>query len=100
MIHVLQMTFLHDSELGELTKGVIVPEGGVKPYIHKVSKTVVWRYRLDQLQETNLKYSAVSSFLFDHYVQELLPPYPRDENQDGTADGNENAASTEEVSSS
>ena len=33
------MTFLHDSELGELTKGVIVPEGGVKPHIHKVSKT-------------------------------------------------------------
>jgi len=64
--HHIQMTFLHDSELGELTKGVIVPEGGVKPYIHK----------------------------------ELLPPYPRDENQDGTADGNENAASTEEVSSS
>ena len=30
-----QMTFLHDSELGELIKGVIVPEGGVKPYIHK-----------------------------------------------------------------
>ena len=34
----IQMTFLHDSELGELTKGVIVPEGGVKPNnIQKVS---------------------------------------------------------------
>ena len=43
------MTFLHDSELGELTKGVIVPEGGVKPHIHKVIKTSVWRYRLNQL---------------------------------------------------
>ena len=32
-----QMTFLHDAELGELTKGVIVPEGGVKPNILKVS---------------------------------------------------------------
>merc|ERR1712192_210884 len=31
----IQMTFLHDSELGELTKGVIVPEGGVKPNILK-----------------------------------------------------------------
>ena len=31
------MTFLHDAELGELTKGVIVPEGGVKPNILKVS---------------------------------------------------------------
>ena len=31
------MTFLHDSELGELTKGAIVPEGGVKPNILKVS---------------------------------------------------------------
>merc|ERR1719268_333692 len=63
--HHIQMTFLHDSELGDLTKGVIVPEGGVKPHIHK----------------------------------ELLPPHLRDENQDGTADGDENAASTE-VSSS
>jgi len=33
--HHIQMTFLHDSELGELTKGVIVPEGGVKPNILK-----------------------------------------------------------------
>ena len=32
-----QLTFLHDAELGELTKGVIVPEGGVKPNILKVS---------------------------------------------------------------
>jgi len=63
--HHIQMTFLHDSELSELTKGVIVPEGGVKPHIHK----------------------------------ELLPPHLRDENQAGTADGDENAASTE-VSSS
>jgi len=63
--HHIQMTFLHDSELGELTKGVIVPEGGVKPHIHK----------------------------------ELLPAHLRDENQDGAADGEENAASTE-VSSS
>jgi len=31
----IQMTFLHDSELGELTKGVIVPEGGVKLNILK-----------------------------------------------------------------
>jgi len=31
----IQMTFLHDAELGELTKGVIVPEGGVKPNILK-----------------------------------------------------------------
>ena len=40
MCHYLlhaQITFLHDLELGELTKGVIVPEGGVKPYILKVS---------------------------------------------------------------
>merc|ERR1712055_1009396 len=57
----IQMTFLHDSELGELTKGAIVPEGGVKPHIHK----------------------------------ELLPPHLRDEKQDGTADGDENAANTE-----
>ena len=35
---VAQMTFLHDSELGELTKGVIVPEGGVKPNILKASE--------------------------------------------------------------
>jgi len=33
--HHIQMTFLHDAELGELTKGVIVPEGGVKPSIQK-----------------------------------------------------------------
>jgi len=31
----IQMTFLHDAELGELTKGVIVPDGGVKPNILK-----------------------------------------------------------------
>ena len=68
------MTFLHDSELGELTKGVIVPEGGVKPHIHKVSKTLAWRHRLDQLEEAYLKYSAVGSFIFYHDVQELLPP--------------------------
>ena len=35
------MTFLHDPELGELTKGVMVPEGGVKSHIHKQSKTLV-----------------------------------------------------------
>ena len=33
------MTFLHDAELGDLTKGVIVPEGGVKPNILKVSRS-------------------------------------------------------------
>ena len=90
------MTFLHDSELGELTKGV---KGGVKSHIHKVSKTLVWRYRLDKLQETNLKYSAVSSLIFYHDVQELLPPHLRDEYQDGTADGDKDAASTEVPSS-
>merc|ERR1719495_1625453 len=63
--HHIQMTFLHDSEFGELTKGAIVPEGGVKPHIHK----------------------------------ELLPPHLRDEKQDGTADGDESAASTEASSS-
>merc|ERR1719320_491129 len=63
--HHIQLTFLHDSELGELTKGVIVPEGGVKSHIHKV----------------------------------LLPSHLRDENQDGTADGDKNAASTEASSS-
>ena len=93
------MTFLHDSELGELTKGVIVPEGGVKPHIHKVSKTLAWRHRLDQLEEAYLKYSAVGSFIFYHDVQELLPAHLRDEDQDGTADGDENAASTEASSS-
>ena len=81
------MTFLHDSEFGELTKGVIVPEGGVKPHIHKVGNTLVWQYWLDQLQEDNLKYSAGSSFIFYHGVQELLPPHLQDEKQDGSADG-------------
>ena len=34
-----QLTLLHDLELKELTKGVIVPEGGVKENnIHKVAK--------------------------------------------------------------
>jgi len=33
--HHIQLTFLYDSELAELTKGVIVPEGGVKAHIHK-----------------------------------------------------------------
>ena len=33
-----QLTLLHDLELKELTKGVIVPEGGVKENnIHKVT---------------------------------------------------------------
>jgi len=33
--HHIQLTFLYDLELCELTKGVIVPEGGVKAHIHK-----------------------------------------------------------------
>ena len=37
--------------------------------------------------------------MFHHDVRELLPPHLRDDNQDSTADGDENAASTE-VSSS
>jgi len=32
----LQLTFLHDKELAELTRGAVVPQGGVKPSIHPV----------------------------------------------------------------
>ena len=27
---------LHDKELAMLTRGVVIPDGGVKPYIHPV----------------------------------------------------------------
>merc|ERR1711915_269230 len=30
----VQLSLLHDKELDQLTKGVIVPGGGVRPYIH------------------------------------------------------------------
>ena len=30
----IQLCFSHDKELEELTRGVVVAEGGVKPYIH------------------------------------------------------------------
>jgi len=30
----VQLALLHDKELDQLTRGVIVPQGGVKPYIH------------------------------------------------------------------
>jgi len=32
----IQLSLLHDKELAILTKGAIVPEGGVKPYIHPI----------------------------------------------------------------
>ena len=64
-----------------------------------MKKNVLLKGGLDQLQETHMKYSAGSSLIFYHDVQELLPFHLRDENQDGTADGDENAASTEASSS-
>jgi len=30
----IQLSLLHDKELDQLTRGVIVPQGGVRPYIH------------------------------------------------------------------
>ena len=40
-----QLTLLHDLELKELTKGVIVPEGGVKENnIHKVTNCTSMKY--------------------------------------------------------
>ena len=30
----IQLALLHDRELEQLTRGVIIPQGGVKPYIH------------------------------------------------------------------
>eukprot|EP00092_Neocalanus_flemingeri_P032086 GFUD01034874.1.p1 GENE.GFUD01034874.1~~GFUD01034874.1.p1 ORF type:complete len:307 (+),score=91.66 GFUD01034874.1:36-956(+) len=32
----IQLSLLHDKELNQLTRGVIVPQGGVRPYIHPV----------------------------------------------------------------
>jgi len=32
----IQLTLLHDKELYQLTRGAIVPQGGVKPFIHPV----------------------------------------------------------------
>merc|ERR1719481_735604 len=32
----IQLSLLHDKELAILTKGTIVPEGGVKPHIHPI----------------------------------------------------------------
>ena len=32
----IQLTLLHDKELFQLTRGAIVPQGGVKPFIHPV----------------------------------------------------------------
>jgi len=31
----IMLTLRHDAELDQLTKGAIVPQGGVKPFIHK-----------------------------------------------------------------
>jgi len=38
----IQLSLLHDKELDQLTRGVVVPQGGVRPYIHPVllGKTV------------------------------------------------------------
>jgi len=35
----IQLTLLHDKELFQLTRGAIVPQGGVKPFIHPVLMT-------------------------------------------------------------
>ena len=32
----IQLSLLHDKELAQLTKGVVIPDGGVRPYIHPV----------------------------------------------------------------
>jgi len=32
----IQLSLLHDQELAMLTRGVVIPDGGVKPYIHPV----------------------------------------------------------------
>jgi len=32
----IQLSLLHDQELALLTRGVVIPDGGVKPYIHPV----------------------------------------------------------------
>jgi len=32
----IQLSLLHDKELDQLTRGVVVPQGGVRPYIHPV----------------------------------------------------------------
>jgi len=32
----IQLSLLHDKELAMLTRGVVIPDGGVKPYIHPV----------------------------------------------------------------
>ena len=37
----IQLTLLHDKELYQLTRGAIVPQGGVKPFIHPVLMSTV-----------------------------------------------------------
>ena len=39
--HCIQLTLLHDKELYQLTRGAIVPQGGVKPFIHPVLMSTV-----------------------------------------------------------
>ena len=65
-----QLTLLHDLELKELTKGVIVPEGGVKENnIHKV--IIILKMR-NHLQNYNHK---LPEFLTQDLsiLKELLP---------------------------
>ena len=59
----IQLSLLHDKELNQLTKGVIVAQGGAKPYIHPVllggKETAVYDYEADKL--TQIQVSQVSS---------------------------------------
>ena len=64
-IFFIQLTLTHDLELRELTKGAIVPEGGVK---ENNIPTVLWRY-LRNIFSNHKRYVNVLMEIF----QELLP---------------------------
>ena len=89
------MTFLHDSELGELTKGAIVPEGGVKPNILKVSGC-----HLIEAEEARLLLSD-PILKINVFFQELLPPHLQGKNSKEDAQDSEasNRAASTDVSS-
>ena len=59
----IQLSLLHDKELNQLTKGVIVAQGGAKPYIHPVllggKENAVYDYEADKV--TQIQVSQVSS---------------------------------------
>lgn len=49
----IQLTLLHDKELFSLTKGAIVPQGGVKPFIHPALQPIQYTMNVNADESTD-----------------------------------------------